>query len=950
MSAELPAGFKIVTKNSGAALPAGFKVITPKPSQQEIDKALSDSNGAFIAGAGQMFSGNLGDEMLAGMGAGFAGTVLTGTNALGLTDVESPYQSTYDSGLERRRKVNTDAQEAAPLSYGAGQLAGGVGSLLSGGALVKGATEGTKLAGALSATNNVINKAGLVGRMAKGAAAGAAYGEATGFGRGEGGFDNRMATAEEDAILNAKFGAALPVVGKVAQGVYSVGKSATRGVKDVVIPKAPVLSYEEVAAMSSAKYAEADKLGGILKPEITDKWLKKIQGIQRISPQAQPLQTATEKEIFNSIDELVSVNKGQPLSLQAAQDIDERLGERISALYKDGLPKKANALSDAQLSLRESIENATDADVIGGKGGFEALKEGRFLFSRSRALRDIERVIENAAMYDQPATAIKTGLRTIARNPKRMRGFNKEERLIIKKAAESSAPMDLLRTMGSRLNPIIAMGATGNPAYAVATKVGSDLSRSAGEALQARRAGKVLQSISDDVRGIKRPVTANSTPFIPTPSGAVERPTQQSHLLLESPSNRRPLPDEVIPMPDGTTPQKLLPYYPSEPTAPTLAQAAPTPRAIKTPSLPRAPRINTGQIAQQSKDTNLSAIDDAFYGQLPDDTRETARGYFRKRDAEKQELLEILKSINAPASKMKSVSGAIDRVYAGKVNNVKELDDILQQTNWSKNEKAPRTAELIKNIYKNNPREMRSLPFSDKPIEYQMRRPDGGITNYRINPTIPSFLEFKARMAKLPKDRFVAIGGAGVAGAYSTDSNASPPPLTLEITPQSNTFQYDGAPLGNDFTQQEEGFRDRTYLDSTNNPTIGYGFNFNSGIAPRVWKEAGIQTSYKQAKYGKAAITPDEAIALYRTSKKIAADDARSYYPDFDRLNPRQQTALTDVSYQMGLPTLQQFSGLKKAIKTGNVNAIISSIRKSKYYTQTPERADRVIQLLIAEK
>jgi GH24 family phage-related lysozyme (muramidase) len=212
----------------------------------------------------------------------------------------------------------------------------------------------------------------------------------------------------------------------------------------------------------------------------------------------------------------------------------------------------------------------------------------------------------------------------------------------------------------------------------------------------------------------------------------------------------------------------------------------------------------------------------------------------------------------------------------------------------------------------------------------------------------------------ITKNNGIPAIAARAAGSGATDNNPQQPPaVTLgnepinnqgyyeEIAPQSNTFEYDAASLGNDFTQQEEGFRDRTYADTKGNPTIGYGFNFNSGIAQNVWKQAGIQTSYKQAKYGKAAITPDEAIALYRTSKKIAEDDARAYYPDFDRLNPRQQTALTDMSYQMGLPTLQGFSGLKKAIKTGNVNAIISSIRKSDI---APERGERIIQLLIAEK
>lgn len=174
--------------------------------------------------------------------------------------------------------------------------------------------------------------------------------------------------------------------------------------------------------------------------------------------------------------------------------------------------------------------------------------------------------------------------------------------------------------------------------------------------------------------------------------------------------------------------------------------------------------------------------------------------------------------------------------------------------------------------------------------------------------------------------------------------------LEQQIAPQNNTFVRE-MPLGEgaSFTQANEGFSSVRYNDSLGNPTIGYGFNFNSGIAPRVWKEAGIQTPYKQAKLGKAAITPQEAQALYQTHERIAINDARNYYPDFDRLRPQQQMALIDMSYQMGGSTLNQFAGLKKALKSNNKNAIISSIRTSKYYTQTPERAERVLRMLVTE-
>lgn len=162
-------------------------------------------------------------------------------------------------------------------------------------------------------------------------------------------------------------------------------------------------------------------------------------------------------------------------------------------------------------------------------------------------------------------------------------------------------------------------------------------------------------------------------------------------------------------------------------------------------------------------------------------------------------------------------------------------------------------------------------------------------------------------------------------------------PLTLDITPQSNTF-----------TMQNEGLRTSVYNDTTGNPTIGYGFNFNSGIAPKAWKQSGLARykNMQKVKRGEESITPQEAQVLHQTSMSIAAKDAMAYYPDYERLSQPQQEALLDMSYQMGINSLNEFKGLKNALKKQDKNAIVKSIINSNYYQQTPERAKRVAAML----
>jgi GH24 family phage-related lysozyme (muramidase) len=173
-------------------------------------------------------------------------------------------------------------------------------------------------------------------------------------------------------------------------------------------------------------------------------------------------------------------------------------------------------------------------------------------------------------------------------------------------------------------------------------------------------------------------------------------------------------------------------------------------------------------------------------------------------------------------------------------------------------------------------------------------------------------------------------------------------PMELYITPQNNIF-FEEVPIRqSDYTQQNEGFRSAVYRDTYNNPTVGYGFNFSSGIAPKVWKQAGFSAQdYNRVKRGEALLSKEAAQRLYMIGMQIAEKDARAYYQDFDKLAEPQRQALRDMSFQMGGNALKQFRGLHKALKENNANAIVNAIKKSEYYRQTPERALRNAKLLL---
>lgn len=260
---------------------------------------------------------------------------------------------------------------------------------------------------------------------------------------------------------------------------------------------------EDIRKLASKSYQDADSAGGVLKPEFTNKF---VDDLDKMLPQTEKGKILQGKDspVATVIERMKSF-RDQPMTLQEAQEIDELLADQIT--YDLGkMTKEGKKIFDIQTSLRETIDSAADTDIIGGRGGFEALKEGRKLWSKSLKLRDVERIMERAEMMDVPATGIKTGFRTLLSNPNRMRGFNAAEKEAIKKAAETGIVTDILRVAGSRLVPI-ASGAVG---YGTGGPIGSmvsgglsygasTLSRNGATAIQRTKAQKVADLISGGI-------------------------------------------------------------------------------------------------------------------------------------------------------------------------------------------------------------------------------------------------------------------------------------------------------------------------------------------------------------------------------------------------------------------------------------------------------------------
>ena len=120
----------------------------------------------------------------------------------------------------------------------------------------------------------------------------------------------------------------------------------------------------------------------------------------------------------------------------------------------------------------------------------------------------------------------------------------------------------------------------------------------------------------------------------------------------------------------------------------------------------------------------------------------------------------------------------------------------------------------------------------------------------------------------------------------------------------------------------DEGFRAHVYVDTTGNPTIGYGWNINDGIV-----EA-------------------DADYLLRAYLDREVGRVRACWPAFDDQPIGTRSALLDLGYQVGAAGLCAFDNTLAALERGDCDIAQAGILDSAEARETPGRASRVAAAL----
>ena len=138
-----------------------------------------------------------------------------------------------------------------------------------------------------------------------------------------------------------------------------------------------------------------------------------------------------------------------------------------------------------------------------------------------------------------------------------------------------------------------------------------------------------------------------------------------------------------------------------------------------------------------------------------------------------------------------------------------------------------------------------------------------------------------------------------------------------------------------DTLKVDEGCVNSIYLDHLNLPTLGIGHLINE------WDE----------EYGKPVGTPvseERVNELFEKDVQVTIEECEQLFGNFQELPEEAQQILANMMFNLGRPRLSKFRKLCKAVAEKNWQECAAQMHDSKWRTQVPNRAERLISRMKA--
>lgn len=119
---------------------------------------------------------------------------------------------------------------------------------------------------------------------------------------------------------------------------------------------------------------------------------------------------------------------------------------------------------------------------------------------------------------------------------------------------------------------------------------------------------------------------------------------------------------------------------------------------------------------------------------------------------------------------------------------------------------------------------------------------------------------------------------------------------------------------------EHEGLRLKPYRCTADKLTVGVGRNLED-----------------------VGISRDEAMYLLGNDIARVTSELDDRIPFWNNLSPNKQIVLASMAFQLGVNGLMQFKNMLAAVERGDDVAVAKEMRDSRWYTQTPNRVNDLI-------
>jgi len=139
----------------------------------------------------------------------------------------------------------------------------------------------------------------------------------------------------------------------------------------------------------------------------------------------------------------------------------------------------------------------------------------------------------------------------------------------------------------------------------------------------------------------------------------------------------------------------------------------------------------------------------------------------------------------------------------------------------------------------------------------------------------------------------------------------------------------------------DEGKKLNAYLCTRGFKTVGIGHNLDADSSLDILK--------RKLNIGDK-ITEAECSALFKRDLDNVYAGIKRNMPFFDTLDDKYKPVIINMIFQMGINGVMAFKNTLQAMRDNNAQKAIAGIRASKYHSQTPERAERMVSLIEGKK